>query len=346
MDAPKISVIIPVYNSEKYLERCINSILSQTFKKFECLLIDDCSTDNSLEICNRFKESDSRIKVYHNRCNEGTALTKKIGVFQAAAEYIIFVDNDDWIEPVMLEELYAKMKCGDFDMVCCDFYNEYRYKTVLNGGQDTENKSNIELMKEIITWNNFLPVTWNKLVKAEIYKKVNFPKVVYSEDRAIMIQILYFCHKIGYVNKGLYHWSHIPTSASRTSKRQIKNFIEDYISYTSILLFVIDNRINTDEFIKAITNHPENMGFLCSNNKKILNEYKKSINKIIEMKMDDTLTQEALLVEQNNVEKRIIRLDKVNYLKIINRAINWVKKKIPKTIKMKIKNWLKHGYGT
>jgi hypothetical protein len=126
----------------------------------------------------------------------------------SVSEYILMVDQDDWIEPVMLEELYIKMISGNYDMVCCDYYDEY-YEERAYRKQNFESKSNNELMEEIITWGEFLPCTWNKLIKTEIYKKVEFPETTYSEDRAIMTQVVYYRKKIGYVNKGLYHWRHI-----------------------------------------------------------------------------------------------------------------------------------------
>jgi glycosyltransferase involved in cell wall biosynthesis len=346
MVQPKISVIIPVYNGEKYLDRCISSILSQTFKEFECLVVNDCSTDNSLEVCNTFKKADSRIKVYHKEYNGGTAQARKTGVSYANAEYIIFVDQDDWIESTMLEELYTKIRLERYDMVYCDFYDEYPQKTIYRK-QDTRDQDNIELIKEIIAWDNFLPVIWNKLVKAEIYQKVDFPKITYSEDRAIMVQVLYFCNKIGYINKGLYHWCHIPKSASRASERKIRNIIEDYISYIEIILFLFDAPppiIN--EFINEAIDHIDNMGFLCSYNEKILNEYKNSINKIIKMKIENILTNETLSTEINKTEINIRKLDKKNMpKKIIQLIINWLKKNMPRIIKEKIKTLLKHGHG-
>ncbi|GMO20122.1 MAG: hypothetical protein Pg6A_06940 [Termitinemataceae bacterium] len=122
MNIPNVSVIIPVYNAEKYLHYCINSILKQTFENFELLLIDDCSKDKSLEICKKYSQTDKRIKVYHKEINEGTAQARKTGISNAAAEYVIFVDNDDWIEPEMLEKLYCKAVTKNYDMVFCDFY--------------------------------------------------------------------------------------------------------------------------------------------------------------------------------------------------------------------------------
>lgn len=309
MDSPKISVIIPIYNGEKYLDYCINSILSQTFKEFECLLVNDCSTDNSLEICNNFKKADSRIKIYHKEINERTAQTRKTGILNANAEYIIFTDQDDWIESTMLEELYTKIKLERLDMVCCDICEEYPQELIYTK-QDPKDKDNITLIKEIIAWDNFLPVTWNKLVKAEIYQKVDYPKTTYSEDRAIMVQVLYFCNKIGYINKGLYHWRKTSVSASKSSKNQLRNIIDDYISYVTIIIFLINNTLYKciNEFLEEAINHINKIGFLCENNLKILNEYRNSINKIIKMKIENILTEEILLTEINKTKINIRKL--------------------------------------
>jgi glycosyltransferase involved in cell wall biosynthesis len=342
MDVPSISVIVPVYNSEKYLERCINSILAQTFIEFECLLVDDCSTDNSLEICNNFKKKDNRIKVYHKKFNEGTAQARKTGVLYAVAEFIIFADNDDWIEPIMLEELYNKIISNDYDMVCCDFISENSKERIYRK-QDIRNRTNTELIREIITWENFfdfLPVTWNKLVKAKIYKRVDFPKTIYSEDRAIIAQVLYYCNKIGYINKGLYHWCNNQSTVSASTKRNIQNLIEDYICYTEILLFVIENKINTDELAKEITKHIDCMGFLCYDNKKILDVYRNSLNKIFELKTKNQLTEEILMSEQSNVGMKMKKLNKI--MKPYYLFLNFIKKIIPRKLKEKIKIWLNH----
>jgi glycosyltransferase involved in cell wall biosynthesis len=130
MRMPKISVIVPVYNSGKYLGRCIDSIIAQKFYEFECILIDDCSFDNSLEICKKYSSFDKRIIVHHKEKNEGTAQARKTGINIASADYILFLDNDDWIEPEMLEELYMKAVSQDYDMVYCDYYNDTDTKSI------------------------------------------------------------------------------------------------------------------------------------------------------------------------------------------------------------------------
>jgi glycosyltransferase involved in cell wall biosynthesis len=337
MDIPEISVIVPVYNSEKYLEYCINSILSQTFKYFECLLIDDCSTDNSLKICNNFRNKDNRVKVYHKLHNEGTAQARKTGIFYAIAEYVIFIDNDDWIESIMLEELYTKIRAANLDMVCCDFIFEENENAVYKR-QDIKDRTNIELIKKVISWENFwdfLPVTWNKLVRTEIYKKIDYPKTIYSEDRAIMTQVLFFSNKIGYINKGLYHWCQNHTSASNNNKRELQNIIDDYISYITILLFVIEKKINIDILIKEILTHIDYVDFKLLKNKIVLNLYKNSLNKLSGLKLNNKLTKKNLFLEERYF------INRIKFFFNIYLVVELLKRLLPKRIKIMIKYFLK-----
>ena len=114
---PKISVIIPVYNVEKYLAECIESILNQTFNDIEILIIDDCSTDNSYKIMEEYAKKDSRIVLYHNENNVGVSKTRNIGLDNAKGEYIAFVDSDDYVAPDFLRILYENtINCSELHL--------------------------------------------------------------------------------------------------------------------------------------------------------------------------------------------------------------------------------------
>jgi glycosyltransferase involved in cell wall biosynthesis len=108
----KVSIIVPVYKVEQYLERCVDSILSQTFTQFECILIDDCSPDNCPALCDEYAKRDARVKVIHKPRNEGLPQARKTGFDNSSGDYIQFVDSDDWIEPDMTERLYAAAITG------------------------------------------------------------------------------------------------------------------------------------------------------------------------------------------------------------------------------------------
>jgi glycosyltransferase involved in cell wall biosynthesis len=110
---PKISVIVPVYNTELFIKRCIDSIIGQTFTDFEVILVNDNSTDKSPEICGEYANTDNRIKVIHNAVNRGSSVSRKTGLDIASGTYIQFIDSDDWIEQNMCERLYSTAVSGN-----------------------------------------------------------------------------------------------------------------------------------------------------------------------------------------------------------------------------------------
>ena len=116
---PKVSVIVPVYNTEKYLRKCLDSIVGQTLENIEILCIDDCSTDSSLNILQEYAQKDSRVKVFRNSKNKGLSATRNVGIDNACGEYIQFVDSDDWIEPDMEEVLYQTATGNRLDLLKC-----------------------------------------------------------------------------------------------------------------------------------------------------------------------------------------------------------------------------------
>lgn len=118
---PKLSVIVPVYNAELTIRKCVDSLLAQTISDFEVVLVDDGSPDRCGSICDEYAQQDPRVKVIHQQ-NGGVSVARQTGIDNAIGEYTIHVDSDDWVEPTELEELYKKAKEDDADMVICDFY--------------------------------------------------------------------------------------------------------------------------------------------------------------------------------------------------------------------------------
>ena len=173
MNMPKISIIVPVYKAEKYLNRCVDSILAQTFTDWELLLIDDGSPDRSGEICDEYAKKDSRIRVIHKE-NGGVSSARQRGQDEACGEYTIHVDPDDWVEPTMLEELYQKAKDDNADMVICDYYtNESSLQNYIKQ-QPTKLDTNVVLYE---LFQQLHGSCCNKLVSRACYSgKANFPK--------------------------------------------------------------------------------------------------------------------------------------------------------------------------
>jgi glycosyltransferase involved in cell wall biosynthesis len=235
----KISVIIPVFNVEKYLRRCLDSVLSQTFTDFEIILVDDCSPDASPEICEEYAQKGSRIKVIHNPQNKGLPQARKVGLEDASGDYILFVDSDDWIENNMLELLYNKAIGDDLDMVYCGFYRN-------TGGEQEEFDlhyidDKFEVMRRVISRIHFPSAVWNKLVKHDIYKKIIFPAASRGEDIQISIQVMHHIKKFGYIQKSLYHYCYNDNSICSDNSRRLQGILDLYEIVTWIVNFCYNN---------------------------------------------------------------------------------------------------------
>lgn len=197
----KFSIIIPVYNSEKYLDRCILSCINQTYKNFEIILIDDGSSDNSLKICNKYKNIDNRINVIHNK-NEGVSIARNIGIENSEGKYIVFVDSDDFIEQDMLEKLENLLNKQKTECIIYNLDNMLKSKAVYG-----EEINNI-LIKLIIS--EVINSPCNKVYIRDIIEKNNirFEKnVKIGED--LLFNVLYISKIKGFylLNENFYNYS-------------------------------------------------------------------------------------------------------------------------------------------
>ena len=202
---PKISVIVPVYKTEKYLHRCVDSILAQTYTDFELLLIDDGSPDNSGAICDEYAAKDNRIRVFH-KDNGGVSSARNIGIQQSKGEYTIHVDSDDWVEPHMLEELYRKAKSEDADMVICDCFVGDTYQETLMK-QEPSSLNHEKVLEEL--FQHLEGYCVNKFVRRSCYIKYN---IVFLEDLSWMEDLHFNASllknpiKVSYLPMAFYHY--------------------------------------------------------------------------------------------------------------------------------------------
>ena len=215
---PQISVIVPVYKAEKYLRRCVDSILAQTFKDFELLLIDDGSPDKSGVICDEYAKADSRVRVIHKE-NGGVSSARQTGLDNSRGEYVIHADPDDWVESDMLEELYKKAKEGDVDMVICDFFNEFKTGKFVCRQKPIECSSK-NVQKELFL-QKLHGACWNKLIRRECFVRYNvkFPEnVIRWEDLFVICSLLMHPLKVSYLSKAFYHYDQISNGNSIVRK--------------------------------------------------------------------------------------------------------------------------------
>lgn len=211
---PKISVIVPVYNVEKYLPRCIDSILAQTFTDFELLLIDDGSSDNSGRICDKYAMNDKRIRAFHQE-NGGVSYARNMGLDKSKGEYVFFIDSDDYVESDCLASLYACMQNQSADIVFCDFIIEKSQTTYRYIKQSCSNDK-IEIIKKLLC-NELGGYLWNKLVRKEIFinNGINFPNGIgIWEDLLVSVNLYYHSKNIAYMPCSLYHYVQYNTSSA------------------------------------------------------------------------------------------------------------------------------------
>lgn len=196
-----ISIIVPVYNADKYLNNCIQSILNQTYTELELLLIDDGSTDQSRSICDDYAQKDSRIRVFHKN-NGGVCSARNLGLDNAKGDWIGWVDSDDYVDVRMYELLYEAAHNKNADIVYCDYYGQV--KSIMP--PDTINKTDF-----IRNYLLYVPVNslWATLAKREIYVKNNIrfnENNNMGEDLLITSKLYYYADKRAYVAKELYYY--------------------------------------------------------------------------------------------------------------------------------------------
>lgn len=241
-NSPKVSVIVPVYNSQEYIYECVNSLLCQTLEDIEIILVNDGSTDSSPSILDNFAKKDKRIKVIH-QTNKKQGGARNSGIKIAKGEYITFVDSDDWVDKYFLEKLYKKAIQSKSDIVMCDYY---RAKSFLKFKKVKKSRiDNIFLQNDHINLKTSslqpsrkssfcMAVCWNKLFKNELAKKyLKFPEGIFFEDSPPVFLALAMAKKISVVNEKLYFYR-ISNLSSTTHSKDERRF--DLIKVQNILL--------------------------------------------------------------------------------------------------------------
>ena len=200
-----VSIIVPIYNIQEYLPKCIDSILAQTYPDFEMILLDDGSTDTSGEICEEYAAKDKRIKVIH-KDNGGLTSARNAGLCNASGTYIMHIDGDDWIEPDMLTLLVNSAESNDADIVIGDFRMVSGKCNTAYSSDDWGDGKEFSLNKYIASvWTT----AWGSIVKRSVYEKNNISsptQITYCEDFHLMVRLCYFADKIVHVNIPLYNY--------------------------------------------------------------------------------------------------------------------------------------------
>ncbi len=239
---PLISIVVPVYNVEKYLKKCIQSIINQTYKNLEIILVDDGSSDNSGKICDEFAQKDSRIKVIH-KINGGQADARNKALDIMNGEWVSFVDSDDFIHSSHVENLYLQAVRNNSDICVCGFkIVDENYKIIKSIKINFSDSLNGNLAFKYSLNSKIDPSLWNKIFKSSLFKSVRFVKGIYYEDRELIHRIFYKADRVSFLDSESYFYlERVGSTMNHINKKKIDDrlimiaLIEDFLKKESIL---------------------------------------------------------------------------------------------------------------
>lgn len=234
-----ISVIVPIYNVEKHLKKCVDSIINQTYKNLEIILVDDGSPDNCGKICDEYAKEDLRIRVIHKE-NGGLSSARNIGIRMSLGSYLMFVDSDDYIEINMVEFLYNAIASKGVNMSVCKYreisgaYKKREFKE--EHSITVSGKEAIEMLFVGSKWN--FVIVCNKLYEKDLFRGIQFPEGKYHEDEAVAYKLLYKCDKVSCIPKVLYNY--VKRNGSITDEYSLKR-LDAVDIFEDRLAFFLEN---------------------------------------------------------------------------------------------------------
>lgn len=320
---PIISIIVPIYNVGKYLPKCIESILNQTFKNFELILVNDGSTDNSGVVCDDYAKKDTRIKIIH-KSNGGVSSARNAGLYVAKGEYIGFVDPDDYIDKNMYEKLYRLCIDNNSDIAICRFNREINGK--IQNKERTEEiieLNNMEAMNELFKGNLYRFSLCNKLFSKKCFNDVLFPEERIHEDLSTTYKLFANSKKAVYINYCGYIYVRRENSILTSTYNEKR--LQAFIAWDEIIEFIDKNYYEIIEQVIATFTYwcVDNILYILNqvNNSKKKNNYLNIIQKYT--------TKYYIYIKRNNILSRSyklrIRIFNINYkLFILGRKIRKV----------------------
>lgn len=274
---PKVSIIVSVFKVEKYLKRCIESLINQTLREIEIILVDDGSPDNSPKICDNYKEKDDRVKVIH-KSNGGVSAARNRGLDIAEGDFVLFIDSDDWCENIMIEEMYNRANKDESDIVACSYTIDYvnnNFSVKKEIGTEANYTNNIDEAIYILDSNGMFNVVWNKLYRKKILIDNNILfdiSCTTGEDLLFNCVVYTKIKKASFINEKLYHYMREDDDTLVTKYRS--NLFDKIKQFNNARNELYKNYNMTDErYVNVYINkYCENI-FLC-----IPNLYRKNTN--------------------------------------------------------------------
>lgn len=209
-----ITVIVPVYNVEPYLRKCLDSIVNQTYRDLEILVIDDGSTDGSGRICDEYTEKDARIRVFHTE-NRGLSCARNLGLDKAKGSWIGFVDSDDWIEAHAIQRFLDTAMTTGADIAACRFYQEYVDRTIESpGANEPFIVEGDKILRSMLVERKMSEDVWNKFYSAKLFNNIRYPEGRIFEDYATTYKLIQKSRRLAYIPDCLIHYRNRENSLS------------------------------------------------------------------------------------------------------------------------------------
>lgn len=282
MSGSLVSIIVPIYGVEKYIEKCAIWLFEQDYEDIEYIFVNDCSPDNSMEILQnvieKYPNRKNSIKIINKAKNEGLGQARKSGFEVANGEYIMHIDSDDWLELDAVSHLVCVAKKSAADIVACDYFINYNDKEIYKK-ENYENISQEDMLKSLLS-DVIMPCVWNKIYKKEIFRGVKFANFQMGEDMFLTTQLFYNAKKIAYLNRAFLHYNQTNISAltkivSDKKINDLKNLnisIENFLKEKNIFDKFADFhyiRMNYMGFASSVANPREFLNMISPNAKKI-----------------------------------------------------------------------------
>lgn len=285
---PKVSIIIPCYNVERFLDRCMNSMVSQTLSEIEFILVDDKSPDGTPEKCDEWARKDSRVKVVHKQHNEGLGLARNTGLEVAVGEYFAFIDSDDFVENMMFEDLYIHASSHNLDAAFCGFYfyKDDSHKRMRQEKQDYEVCDTPETINEVLldmvgglpSSKSDAPIlssVWKGIYKRDVIEKNNISfeseRKYIAEDIIFHCDFLPFCKRVGFVPNCYYYYCDNGSSLTKTYR--VDRFEKELYMYDAI-----EQRLQGYGFVES--------------------DYRNRLDRYFQLKIRACITQQAQFISQ------------------------------------------------
>ena len=245
----KLSIIVPVYNVQDYLDRCLESLVNQTLKDIEIILVNDGSTDNSYELCLEYAKHDSRIKVF-SQVNSGQSKARNVGLDNASGEYISFMDSDDWADLDYYQNLLETAQRHDADVACGCIIREKKHskKFRINYKKEAEY---IQPQEKIdVAKSPDMCYVWNKVYKSSLIKNLNlrFIEGMIFEDVDFVTRAVYYSNKIVTVPNSYYHYRSSENSTVKTMRKSDKKRSDSLVAKKSVLKFFKEHNLTSNSF--------------------------------------------------------------------------------------------------